>query len=294
MFISTYGSRFYGGQIDRIESGFLELGHIVNSNHSPNLIYSNDMAHVNDAIGCWKQNQSSKLIFNILDCPTWVPDWINIKSEWYNKLRLADKVTCISKTVQKDILDHFDINAEVIYNPIKPVYPLNNEARSIFCLFVGRALAPNKRVLEIIYPLYTYLSKVYKNANDMIHFVGSENPGFGTFHGIVSDEKLNELYNNSAFTLISSKWEGLNLPLIESICCGSIPIVCKDMSTAEEFSPPECLCDPSTEGMIDKLRDIKFLSQSDKICSIYGKKYREQFSPVQIAKNILQVYGSMI
>lgn len=295
MKISTFGSRFYGGQIDRIDSGFIELGHELNQGGSNDLIYANDIPHAGEAIECHRAHSNTcKLILNILDVPHWIPEWPRIEPEWRSKLLSANKVTCISKTVQNDIKLFLDIDADVIYNPIKPIFPLKKDSRKIFSLFVGRAHAPNKRVKEIIYPLYQFLLKNFKNAENMIHFVGSEDPGFGIYHGVVSDNELNELYNNSAFVLISSKQEGLNLPLIEALCAESIPIVCNDMSTAQEFSPPECLCSPSSQGMIEKFTDVEFLSSIDNICATYGELYREKFSPKSISENILKVYSSII
>lgn len=294
MLISTYGARFYGGQIDRIDQGLKELGHNVNDFLGPpDLIYCNDMSSWDLAFHKTRNWSNAKFILNVLDVPFWVSDWKNIHNDWCGKLYGADKITCISQTVQKDIKAYFNIDSEVIYNPIKNIYPLNFESRNIFALFVGRASAPNKRVREIIWPFYQVLAKNYKNANSMIHFVGSENPGFGTYHGIVSDEELNRLYNDSAFTLIPSKQEGLNLPLIESLCAGSIPIVCNDMSTALEFSPSECLCEPSAEGFVKKMTNIDFLKKADDICLQYGNKYREKFSPKSIASNIISVYHSI-
>lgn len=296
MNISTYGSRFFGGQISRIDDGLIELGHKVNQGGLSQLVYSNDMEHAQEAINHYSiHNNDCKLILNILDVPHWLPEWPKIALEWRPKLSLAHKVTCISKTVQNDIKQFLGIDAEVIYNPIKDVYPLNLETRKIFALFVGRALAPNKRVKDIIYPLYQFLCKNYQNGKYMIHFVGSENPGFGAFHGIVSDEELNRLYNDSAFTLISSKQEGLNLPMIEAICTGSIPIVCSDMSTASELCPPSFLCSSDNTGMIFKLfKDIEWLKDADNICEKYGELYREKFSPKSIASNIISVYNSLI
>lgn len=300
MIVSAHGSRFYGGQIDRIELGFCQLGHVLGYklHNKPDLIYSNDAPYYDEAIEKWLSFQKEpKLILNILDIPHWLPEWPKIKQEWLPKLSLADKVTCISQTVQKDVYAHLGINAEVIYNPIKPVYPLPDfnprTDKDIFALFVGRALAPNKRVRELVKPLNDMLIQEL-GKNFSIHIVGSENPGFGTYHGIVNDEELNKLYNRSIFTIISSKQEGLNLPLIESLCAHSIPIVCKDMSTADEFSPPELICEPTVTGMIDKITSDEFIFNSiENIWHKYGTLYRVKFSPKSIASNIISVYNTL-
>ena len=129
-----------------------------------------------------------------------------------------------------------------------------------------------------------------------IHFVGSEHTGFGVNHGIVSDKELNILYNRAAMLLIPSREEGLNLPLIEGLCAGCLPIVCRDMSTALEFAPEFTLCDPTPQAMYDKM---KFLSAEfhetfkyDVILNEYSNKYKEQFSSESVCKRIIDVYKS--
>ena len=47
-----------------------------------------------------------------------------------------------------------------------------------------------------------------------------------------------------------SKAEGLGLPMIEGMICGSIPITCSDNFTAKEFSPKEFICDPNPDSII--------------------------------------------
>lgn len=294
MNVSTFGSRFYGGQISRIDSGLEELGHIVNSNETPDLIYCNDFAHANEAFHVKLLNQKSKYILNILDVPHWIPEWNKIFIDWRAKLGLADKITCISKAVQKDIKDHFDIDAEVIYNPIKSV-SWDTSDKDIFALFVGRALAPNKRVLEILKPL-NY--KLLQNLGESHHIsiVGSENPRFGSYYNVVSDEILADLYQRSLFILIPSKQEGLNLPLIEGICSSCVPIVCEDMSTAHEFITPEFMCKPTADDMYNKITSMMNGNNNDiySTLKVYSDKYLIQFSPKQIAQNILNVYQTLV
>lgn len=296
MIISTHGSRFFGGTIDRIDYGFVQLGNMLGNHLSnePNFIFANDPPHFNEAIATWeKWDRKPKLILNILDCPTFLPEWETIKAEWYPKLLLADKVTCISKTVAKDVLDQFKLIADVIYNPIKPVYYIPDMPRNILCLFVGRCNAGNKRKNEILYPLYKALVPYY--GEDCMHFVGSEPPGFGVWHRVVSDEKLNELYNRSIFGMVSSKEEGLNLPLLEQIFCNCKPIIARDMSTAEELGIPELLCDPTPEAFFYKIKEVaENLEKYDKLCEDYTIKIKEQFSGKSVAKNILQVYQNLI
>lgn len=294
MNIVTYGARFYGGQIDRIDKGLRELGHRVNDFLGPpDLIYCNDMANSDNAFLKKATWPSAKLILNVLDVPLWVPDWKNIHDEWLGKLNGADKITCISQAVKKDIYNCFLIESDVIYNPIKPITRLNLPTEIPF-LFVGRALAPNKRGLSILKPLQSLLTA--RDPSFKIHIVGSENPGFGIYHGVVDDAELNRLYNVSLFTLVPSLQEGLNLPMIEALCAGSIPIVAQDMSTSQEFCPPEFLCEPHAEAFFNKMfHDLPKLPESQvmDILEKYHVEYSVKFSPKSIASNIVSVYNSL-
>lgn len=294
MNIVTFGSRFYGGQVSRIDSGLESLGNIVNKSNIPDLIYSNDMSHANEAIQEWEKcDKNPKLILNVLDCPAFLPQWPAIKLEWHSRLLLADKVTCISKAVQNDIKIHFNIEANVIYNPIKDVKYRPEIEKDIISIFVGRANSPNKRVKEIVYPLWLNLRESL--GDECIHFVGSENPGFGKWWGVISDDKLNELYNKSVMGIISSKEEGLNLPMLEMICTNCKPIICKDMSTAQELGIPELMCDPNPKSMFYKMKEVASqLSKYDNILNEYGKKYSIMFDKKTIAQNILNVYAKTL
>ncbi len=284
--IKTFGWRSENlDVISRIEDGFRKLNcELVDTD--PDIIYKNE-DFFEEALEYSKNYPKAFIIFNILDLQ------LNNHNYSLEKLKLqlnqADKVTCISRTVQKQLLDLLGVQAEVIYNPMKPVSYIPDNPRDFFSLFVGRALSPNKRVTEIVFPLYKELYKYFGDRS--VHFVGPENPGFGIWHGIVNDKELNHLYNNSAFGLISSKEEGLNLPLIEMICSGCIPIICRDMSTAEEFGIPELLCDPNPEAMFYKMKEVSnnFNYYND-ILYIKSLVYREQFSNINVAKRILDIY----
>src|SRR5690554_5556844 len=105
MNILTFGARFYADQISRIDFAFKELGHRVNDFlGSMDFIYCNDAPHYDHAISKWLSlDKKPKLILNVLDVPYWIPDWLQIFDKCVGQLNCADKVTCISKTVQKDI-----------------------------------------------------------------------------------------------------------------------------------------------------------------------------------------------
>ena len=134
-----------------------------------------------------------------------------------------------------------------------------------------------------------------KNLPDAIKSIkicGSENPGFGNYLGIVPDEELNKLYNSSYYVLLPSKAEGIGLPMIEGMICGSIPITCSDNLTAREFSPIEFICNPDPQSIVNKIIDLdKDYENKRKIALQYGEKYKVQFNKKNIAKNIINLFN---
>lgn len=295
MIVSIHGARFYGSQIERTESGFMELGHTLgyNAKETPHFIYSNDASHYHSAIIEWeKHKRLPKLILNVLDVPDFLPEINLIKSEWLPKLLLANKVTSISKFTQNAVKEHFGIDSEVIYNPVKDVCSVYREdtAKSIPFLYVGRANSINKRFRLII---ETFRLAGWKD--EILFVIGSENPRFGQYQGVVDNKDLNTLYNLAKFVLLPSFFEGMGLPAIEAMICGTIPIVCSDNLGTKEFMPPEFVCDPNPQSYLNKISELnKDYDKYQKIALEYGDKYKEQFSGKSIANNILKVYESLV
>ena len=95
---------------------------------------------------------------------------------------------------------------------------------------MGRANDPIKRFNLI----KDSVSKI-KNGLEKIKVCGAENPNFGNYLGYVSDDELNNLYNSSQFLLLPSKAEGIGLPTIEAMICGTLPITCNDNETAKDI-----------------------------------------------------------
>ena len=78
--------------------------------------------------------------------------------------------------------------------------------------------------------------------------------------------------------------------MIEGMICGCIPITCSDNETAKEFSPPNFICDPNPQSIINKIEDLdKNYKKNMNLALEYGKKYFDQFNKVNIAKNILDI-----
>ena len=93
--------------------------------------------------------------------------------------------------------------------------------------------------------------------------------------------------------LLPSKAEGLGLPMIEGMICGTIPITCSDNITAKEFSPPDFICKPNTQSIINKIEELdKDYENKRKLALKFGKKYKIQFDKKTIANNIISIFNS--
>ena len=286
--ISIFGADGYTCQMPRIKEAMQILGHIF-SEDSPELIYSNDPTGYEKAMLLKKKFPNSFLIFNFLDVPWHMPN-VDKQTKLLVEHFLAksDAVTVISHKAKHDLAKFLDKKIEVIYNPIKDVFYDESIKKNNTFLYVGRANDPIKRISL----LKTALSKTTNGIMD-IKICGSEDPGFGTYLNVVSDQELNRLYNSSKYLLLPSKAEGLGLTMIEAMICGTLPIACSDNKTAKEFLPQDFICEPDPQSMFDKINKLnKQYEIKRKLALEYGKKYKIQFDKKNIAKNILNIFNS--
>jgi glycosyltransferase involved in cell wall biosynthesis len=279
MKIKFFGSKFWGSQVQRIEKAFDILGYDVNKHDINDVIYSNDTEHALEAIK-HKEKFGGKLILNVLDVPHWIGNFEEHKQKTVPLLKYADRLTCISQTVQKDIKEYYGLNSHVIYNPIKDVSNLNFK-RFQSVLYVGRANDVNKR-----FNLVVDFSKTYLHSLPLI--CGSENPGFGKYLGVVSDEELNYLYNISKYLIQPSKEEGLSLTPLEFLVAGGTPILTNDNRVFREIWPSFMLCNPTPESMMNKIMEYESGAYKEELKEL-GLKFSHKFNKMSIAQNILDI-----
>jgi glycosyltransferase involved in cell wall biosynthesis len=281
-------------QLNRIDKGLKSLGHEL-TDINPDIIYVNDAGYHLEGIELKKKYPNAKLILNILDIPFHCKEVRDIIANLNNNFYSADIVTTISETVRLQMINIFPQlqkrGIPIIYQPIKPVRPLNLERNSNL-LAIGRQNDPNKR-FNIALELAVFTGRI-------INVVGPEDPSnilppnklhykkYINYLGVLSDEDLNIQYNTCAAVLITSKWEGLNLPLIESLSCKTPVVCCEDMSTSLEFCPSEFICRASLYDMSEKLSYIINKNISlEKILIDTSIKYLDIFCDKSIANNIL-------
>ena len=249
--VSIFGADGQTCQIPRIKEGMQDLGHVL-SEESPDLIYSNDPTGYNKAILLKKKFPNSYLIFNFLDVPWHMP---NVEKQTASLVKYfllkADAVTVISFKVKKDLEKFLNKKIEVIYNPIKDVFLDRDIKRDNTFLYVGRANDPVKRINLVKESLLKIEDGMKK-----IKICGSENPGFGNYLDVVSDQELNRLYNSSKYLYLPSKAEGIGLTMIEAMICGTLPIACNDNLTAKEFLPLDFICEPYAQSIVSKIEEL--------------------------------------
>ena len=285
--VSVFGADCYACQMPRVKEAIKNLGHKI-SEESPDLIYSNDPTGYQKAMLLKKKYPNSFLMLNFLDIP-----WHRPNVEKQTKLLVehylskSDAVTTISYKVKDDLSKFLNKKVNVIYNPIKDIYLDESIKKNNTFLYVGRANDPIKRI-DLVEKT---LLKINNSIKD-IKICGSENPGFGTYLGVISDIELNKLYNSSKYLLLPSKSEGLGLTMIEAMICGSLPITCSDNKTSKEFLPEDFICQPTSQSILEKINELeKGYDSKRKLALEYGKKYKIQFDKSSIAKNIIKIFN---
>ena len=269
-----------------IKEGFEIIGHKI-SDEDPDIIYSNDPRGFEKALILKNKYPKAYLIFNVLDIPWHLSSSIRQQTKLLvnNFLIKADQITAISFKVKKDLLQFIDKKIHVIYNPTKDDFYDPKIKKDNQFLFVGRANDPVKRIGLV----HETLLEIKDGLNNL-KICGAEDPGFGNYLGYVSDQELNKLYNSSKFIFLPSKAEGIGLPMIEAMICGSLPITCSDNETAREFLPSEFICDPNVKSIVNKIEELdkEYDVRREKALN-FGKKYKEKLNKATIAKNILNL-----
>lgn len=236
MKVCCHGSRFHGGQVDRIEQGFVALSHeLTPHNHVADLVFSNDPAAFDQILAdrC-NGGVHAKVIFNVQDIPLHLGsafDCAKLKS----RLAKADAVTTISEYVQWQVREYLGLDSHVIYQPIKAVRrdPAAQLATRKRFAHVGRRFDQNKN-----WNLGVAALQLLGYSPQDVFLVGNE-PGWGDYCGVLSDENLNRVYNSVDFILTLGTIEGLSLPTLEAMATGAIPVVTNRMTTRRELLPPD-------------------------------------------------------
>ena len=290
------GSMRFTDQAPRIVAGLESLDAIA-APQNPDLIYSNDSGGYDEAIALKKATPSAKLILNVLDiCEPCMPNVDMMKL--YGQLSQADAVTVISPYVQSQLHRYFGLASYVIWNPIKDVTPAKRLSGvkpypQFKAMMVGRLSDSGKRAALGIQGL------IHAGFNEHeVAMVGSEFPSWGTRMGVITDDALNDLYNSVDYVVFPSLFEGLGLPLAESLVCGAVPVFCHDLSTLPDFNLPRSwACYPSVYSIASRLKSLQanpeYREKERELALQIGEGIVEKLSGKAVAQNIVNVYRKL-
>ncbi len=298
--VHCLGFRGVGSQVDRIEEGFKELGCELTTPTKADFIYANDSGFYEQA-GVTKAALflETPIICNVLDLAPHLGAQFPLERV-RAQLANADAVTCISTAVQQDIGTRLGRYARVIYNPIRPVTRARYKHHPYRAMFVGRVGDPAKRAMLGA----TALSILGFDYSDMVT-VGREQPHYGgVYLGEVSDKVLGEVYNSVDFVMFpSGNNEGLGLPPVEAMACGAIPVICRDLSTREEFFPSQVFPEyldvepnaPSIARFVARfMQDNAVMDEfKARLWHHYKANWESKLNPRGVAEAILGVYQTL-
>lgn len=113
--------------------------------------------------------------------------------------------------------------------------------------------------------------------------------------GYATEERLKNLYQNAAFFIYPSLYEGFGLPVLEAMAC-NCPIISSNNSSLIEINPSkEWLVNPySNHDISDKINKILSLSEK-KRGLLLNKNYNfvKKFTWKKTAKEYLKVYNNL-
>jgi len=293
MKIFTSGARCVGSQIERIEEGFLQLGHEITTDiTSAGLVYANN-AWYDEIIEAKKAGKiKGKIVFTVLDLAPHVPDFPVQKLK--EQLVYADHICTISKFVQQDLKNRAGFDSTVIYQPIKKVYRTGVKKHNFKAMLVGRVNDPAKKAVESVQALIA----AGLNGGDVIT-VGREQPFYGgAWANSVNDEVLNEIYNSVDFVMCMSTSEGMGLPALEAMSVGAVPVLPRDLTTHEEFFPTQVFpeyefvkdAETAKDFMLTLMRDKERMCEmKTRLVNHFERFWRENLNGDGVAKKILEV-----
>ena len=272
------------GQVVRIEEGWLNIGgSICKLDETPDLVFANDQNYYDEAISIKNKFPQTKLILNILDLPKKYYPNLNL-NKIKEQLNHADIITTISQFSKNQIKEFLNLDASIIFNPIKDV-SFKNYDRDIDFLYIGRLWEENKRFSLALEALSLLQIKKHQ-----FFIAGPDNPGHGlNYLGTVDDFTLDMLYNRAKFLICPTEYGVLGLPPIEAAICGCIPILCKDNEAVKEFNLEKFAFDPDPRKIAERIVELNNSQEAKESLDIISKNLFNLLNKNQIARNIKEL-----
>lgn len=111
----------------------------------------------------------------------------------------------------------------------------------------------------------------------------------------VSDEDLALLYNGATALFFPSAYEGFGLPVLESMACGTLPVICGNSSLSEVGGDAAIYLEErrlkeSMRDVMKQLEDVEMLDNYRQKCIDQADK----FSWDETAKQYIRLYKQML
>lgn len=298
MRVYTDGSRHFGSQVPRIDAGFVALGHTLTPySHEADLVYVNDAAHYKQHVADRLLDKlPGRLILNVLDLPFHLGAEFDYEG-LDRMLSFADAVTTISRYVQWQVKTRLGRDSSIVYQPVKPIELRPIQVGRYRFLSCGRRGDANKNAAVWV----AGLQLLGYTPKDVV-LVGNE-PGWGEYYGVLDDVNLGRAYNSVDFVLALGTIEGLNLPVLEAMAAGVIPVIHKGLTTREELLPsalfPEYdeveLTPPSVARFIARYaNNVDAMTEMRvRLHQHYLTTWKDRVAPVSVAQRILDVYHTL-
>lgn len=232
--------------------------------------------------------------------------------KWQQKRAVykSDKVVCISESTKRDLLYYykgFDTNKlVVIYNGVSERYfPIDDMSiidlpypQKSYYLFVGARKEYKNAKLAIDSVAKIQANLVFVGAPLMDEEIAYLNQKIGEDRycclTMVSEERLNQLYNGAFALLYLSSYEGFGIPCIEAQKAGC-PVIAYNSS-----SIPEVVCDKrllidvlSEDAVLEKVDLLKNEIEREHIISD-GLEFSSSFTWDRTYKEYAQLYEELL
>lgn len=225
-----------------------------------------------------------------------------LKWLWFKlPLRFADRITCISESTKKQLLENFKIKSEaltVIYDPLDPMFeyhPKEFDKINPRILHVGTGW--NKNLLRVIKALKGIKCKlviVGKIDEEQRAAIKASSIDFENYVGL-SDERIYEEYCKCDIVSFPSIYEGFGMPIIEGMGTGRV-VVTSDVEPMNEVAGrAACLVVPTDvesirNGFIRVIFDDEYRDSLIK----KGLENVNRFKKERIIEEYNKVYNSLL
>ncbi|THJ46278.1 glycosyltransferase family 4 protein [Aeromonas veronii] len=172
----------------------------------------------------------------------WVHSWQKNKA-----IRNSDLVICVSYNTAKDLQQYCPVDPSkirVIYNGVSdsyhPIDALSNEESQQAVVFVGARSGYKNFTLAVesvavVPSLQLQIIGGGKLSEDEIKHLERYLPNRYCWLGRLSDEELNQTYNQAYALLYPSSYEGFGIPVIEAMRAGC-PVIAVNVSSIPEVA----------------------------------------------------------